>query len=75
LPKRIAPELNAPLAAGRLLMLSAFPPAERRITADLAARRNIIVSALAVETLIFHATPGGRLAASLGQTPLPLTAK
>jgi predicted Rossmann fold nucleotide-binding protein DprA/Smf involved in DNA uptake len=70
--QRIAPELKAPLAAGRLLILSAFGPGEARITADLAARRNAIVSALATDTLILHATPGSRLETSLSQKPLPL---
>ena len=68
-----APELRAPLATGRLLILPAFPPRETRITADLAARRNAIVSALATDTLILHATPGGRLETSLRQKLLPLT--
>lgn len=65
MPQRIAPELKAPLAAGRLLILSAFPPTETRVTAELAARRNAIVSALTTDTLILHATPGGRLETSL----------
>lgn len=72
MPQRIAPELKSPLAAGRLLILSAFPPTETRVTADLAARRNAIVSALATDTLILHATPGGRLETSFLQKPLPL---
>jgi predicted Rossmann fold nucleotide-binding protein DprA/Smf involved in DNA uptake len=72
LPHRIAPELKAPLAVGRLLILSAFPPTETRVTAELAARRNAIVSALATETVIFHATPGGRIETNLRQKPLPL---
>ena len=74
MPQRIAPELKAPLAAGRLLILSAFGPGEARVTADLAARRNAVVSALATDTLILHATPGGRLETSLRQKPLPLSA-
>jgi precorrin-6B methylase 1 len=73
MPQRIAPELKAPLAAGRLLILSAFGPGDARITAYLAARRNAIVSALATDTLILHATPGGRLETSLRQKPRPLT--
>lgn len=73
MPQRIAPELKSPLAAGRLLILSAFPPTETRVTADLAARRNAIVSALATDTLILHITTGGRLETSLRQKPLPLT--
>jgi predicted Rossmann fold nucleotide-binding protein DprA/Smf involved in DNA uptake len=65
MPQRIARELKAPLAAGRLLILSAFPTTQTRVTAELAARRNAVVSALATETLILHVTPGGRLERSL----------
>lgn len=72
LPQRIPPDWKAPLAAGHLLILSAFHVSETRITADLAVRRNAIVSALATETLVLHSTPGGRLEASLRQNPLPL---
>lgn len=72
LPQRIPPDWKAPLAAGHLLILSAFPVSETRITADLAVRRNAIVSALATETLVLHSTPGGRLETSLRQKPLPL---
>lgn len=71
-PQRLAPELKAPLIAGWLLILSAFRPTETRVTAELAARRNAIVAALATDTLILHATPGGRLEKSLSQKPLPL---
>lgn len=72
LPKRIPPEWRKPLANGRLLILSFFPQTETRITADLAARRNELVAALADEVYIAHATPGGRLESSLRQKPLPL---
>ena len=74
MPKCIAPELRTPFAAGRLLILSAFGPSKTHITADLAARRNAVVSALATEALVLHSTPGGRLEASLRQNPLPLHA-
>jgi len=72
LPKRIPPDWKKPLADGRLLILSIFPQTESRITADLAARRNELVAALADEVYIAHATPGGRLETSLRQKPLPL---
>ena len=67
LPKRIPPELRPALAAGRLLILSTFHATETRITADLAARRNAIVAALADKMLVLHAAPGGRLETSLRQ--------
>lgn len=50
------------LEAGRLLLLSCFDPNQRRATAQLAARRNELVAALANEAAIIHATPGGQIA-------------
>ena len=60
LPKRIPPEWQAALDAGRLLLLSAFPESETRITTDLARRRNDFVAALADEAWFAHITPGGQ---------------
>ncbi len=45
---------------GRLLVLSPFPAAVRRPTAQLAARRNDLVASLASRVFIAHAAPGGR---------------
>ena len=73
LPKRIPPDWKKPLADGRLLILSIFPQTESRIIADLAARRNELVAALADQVFVAYATPGGRLETSLRQKPLPLT--
>ena len=67
IPRRIPPEWRKPLADGRLLILSFFPDKETRVTADLAARRNELVAALADEVFIPHATAGGQLQ-SLFQT-------
>jgi predicted Rossmann fold nucleotide-binding protein DprA/Smf involved in DNA uptake len=53
-------ELRKPLAAGRLLLLSPFDEAERRITTELAVYRNRFVAALAERVLFVHAAPGGR---------------
>lgn len=72
---RIPPVWKSALAQGRLLLVSPFPQSIRRATAETARRRNEFVAALATETLVLHATPGGRLATSLGHTSLPLTAK
>ena len=58
--KTIPAELRKPLAAGRLLLLSPFDEAERRVTAALAAYRNRFVAALAERVLFVHAAPGGR---------------
>jgi len=59
LPKRIPQEWRQPLADGRLLILSAFPDTETRVTAALAVRRNEIVAAFADEAYFAHITSGG----------------
>ena len=51
---------RAPLADGRLLVLSFFDEAVRRPTAAIAARRNACVAALADRLLVAHAAPGGK---------------
>ena len=61
LPKRIPPEWRQPFADGRLLILSAFPDTQTRVTADRAHRRNEIVAALADEVYFAHITPGGEM--------------
>jgi predicted Rossmann fold nucleotide-binding protein DprA/Smf involved in DNA uptake len=58
--KTMPTELRKPLAAGRLLLLSPFDEAERRVTADLAAYGNRFAAALAEHVLFVHAAPGGR---------------
>ena len=60
-PGRIAPELRPALAAGRLLIVTPFSSNERRVTTDLAERRNLLVAALASEVWFAHVTPGGRM--------------
>jgi len=49
-------------AGGRMLLLSCFPDTARRVTTELAARRNEFVAALADEVYIAHATAGGQVA-------------
>ena len=60
LPKRIPPDWQTALDAGRLLLLSDFPETETRTTTDLARRRNEFVAALADEAWFAHITPGGQ---------------
>lgn len=48
-----------PLAAGRLLIVSAFPDSVRRVTAETALARNRFVAAVADVVCIAHAEPGG----------------
>lgn len=61
LPHRVPPDWKKPLAAGRLLILSAFATMANRVTAELASRRNEFVAALADEVFIAHAAIGGHL--------------
>ncbi len=67
---RLPSDWKAPLAGGRLLIISCFPASQRRATAELAARRNELVAALADEVWFAHIAPGGqmeRLAADFSQ--------
>ena len=61
LPQRVPPELEKPLASGRLLILSAFAARENRVTSALATERNEFVAALADEVWFAHITAGGEL--------------
>jgi hypothetical protein len=60
LPQRIPAEWQPPLEAERLLILSGFTAAEKRVTTELATRRNAFVAALADEVCFAHITPGGQ---------------
>lgn len=62
LPQRLAPELQAAVASGRLLVLTPFPNSEIRVTRKLAERRNLLVAALADEVWFAHISPGGQMA-------------
>jgi predicted Rossmann fold nucleotide-binding protein DprA/Smf involved in DNA uptake len=46
---------------GRLTIISPFPAAEKRVTADLARQRNRFVAALADEVVFAYIAPGGSL--------------
>jgi len=58
---RLPAQLAIAASGGRMLILSCFPNAARRVTAELAARRNEFVAALADEVFIAHATPRGNV--------------
>jgi len=62
LPQRVPPEWRQALADGRLLILSGFGAGEKRITTELAIRRNEFVAVLADELWFAHITPGGQMA-------------
>ena len=56
---RIPREWRPALDAGRLLILSPFPPSQRRPTAKIAVRRNELVADIATRVFIAHAAPAG----------------
>lgn len=65
--RSIPAQFRQPVADGRLLLLSPFDTAERRVTSELAASRNRFVAALAARVLFVHAAPGGRTEALAGE--------
>jgi predicted Rossmann fold nucleotide-binding protein DprA/Smf involved in DNA uptake len=74
---RVPSDWKAPLAAGRLLILSPFVPSQRRVTANLAVLRNVFVAALADEAWFAHIAPGGnaeRLTQNLAAWRIPIFA-
>lgn len=60
---RIPRDWREPIAAGRLLILSMFPPSVKRPTAETCNRRNHFVAELADDVLLGYAAPGGKTAA------------
>jgi predicted Rossmann fold nucleotide-binding protein DprA/Smf involved in DNA uptake len=56
----LKPELVPAFIAGRLLILSPFPPKDKRITAAQAEARNWFVGALADRVFVPHAAPNSR---------------
>ena len=62
---RPKPEECEPLAAGRMLVITACPPDVRRTTRDTALARNRLVLALASETVASCVAAGSPLAALL----------
>jgi predicted Rossmann fold nucleotide-binding protein DprA/Smf involved in DNA uptake len=57
---RLKPELVPAFNAGRLLILSPFPPKDKRITAALAEARNRFVGALTDRVFVPHAASGSK---------------
>jgi len=58
---RLPAEWKKPLVGKRLLILSQFPAAARRVTKDLATDRNRLVAALADDVVFAHVARGGHL--------------
>ncbi|MFQ3670563.1 MAG: DNA-processing protein DprA [Verrucomicrobiia bacterium] len=72
--ERLPAQWAVAVASGRMLILSRLQPSARRVTAELAARRNEFVAALADEVSFAHITPGGhtdRLTQRLAAWGLP----
>jgi len=63
----LKPELIPAFDADRLLILSPFPPKDKRITATLAEARNRFVGALADRVFVPHAAPNSRTLAICDQ--------
>ena len=63
----LKPELVPAFNAGRLLILSPFPPKDKRITAAMAEARNRFVGALADRIFVPHAAPNSRTLAICDQ--------
>ncbi len=61
LKSRIEPELQAPLANGRLLIITPFSAEVKRVTTQTAERRNQLMLDLADNVVIGYAKPGGLL--------------
>ena len=59
---RIPMEWREGIGAGRILLLSPFEPSQRRLTTTLSEQRNKLVAAMADESYIAHAIPGGKTA-------------
>lgn len=59
--KRLPAQWAIAIAGGQMLILSAFATKATRITAELSARRNEFVAALADEVYVPHASPDGQL--------------
>ncbi len=57
---RIPSDWRSALEEERLLVLSPFPPHQRRPTTDTADRRNELIASLAAKVFIAHAAPGGK---------------
>ena len=67
---RPTPEEREPLAAGRMLVITASPPAVLRTTREAALARNRLVLALAAEVVAPYVAEGSPLAALLEKSAL-----
>ncbi len=73
LKERIEPELTKPLEEGRLLILTPFDRAVKRVSSQTARIRNEAMIALAKQITVGYARPGGQLEDLLKSTDKPIT--
>lgn len=73
LKEKIEPEFKNPLAEGRLLIISPFDKAIKRITEQTAQRRNQLMSEIADTITVGYASPGGQLENLLTNINKPIT--
>ena len=64
---RIPKNWKPAIEEGRLLLLSMFPTANRRMTSSLTKQRNQMVAALADEIYVAHLDSGGRIGKLINQ--------
>ena len=67
---RPQPEEREPLAAGRMLVITACPPEARRTTRETALARNRLVLELTTEIVVPHVTEKSPLATLLSEREL-----
>lgn len=67
MPARYSPPVRRALQDGRLLVVSAFPPDTRRITAATARRRNEFMLTVASRAVIGYLSEDGGLAKTVAQ--------
>jgi hypothetical protein len=58
---RVPPTWRAGINVQRVLVVSPFTNAHRRVTSNLAEERNNLVASLAKAVVVLYATPGGRI--------------
>jgi len=71
---RPLPEERSAFSAGRMLVISAFPPSARRVTRETALERNLHVITLAGELIVPYVAAGSPLTALLEKSALAVRA-
>lgn len=72
LKAKIEPELQQPLAEGRLLIITPFDRSVKRVTAQTAATRNTMMIELADSITVGYASAGGQLEKLLTMSNKPI---